>query len=74
VADGRIIFKEALLRNATAIILIHNHPSGNIQPSESDKILTKNLKEFGKCIDISVLDHIILADNFYFSFADERLL
>ncbi len=74
IADGRIIFKEALLRNATSIILLHNHPSGNIQPSENDKILTKNLKEFGKCIDIAVLDHLILADNFYFSFADEGLL
>ncbi len=74
VADGRIIFKEALMRNATSIILLHNHPSGNINPSESDKILTKNLKEFGKCIDITVMDHLILADNFYFSFADEGLL
>ena len=62
------------MRNATSIILLHNHPSGNINPSESDKILTKNLKEFGKCIDITVMDHLILADNFYFSFADEGLL
>jgi DNA repair protein RadC len=74
IADGRIIFKEAIIRNATSIILVHNHPSGNLKPSEADLQLTKNLKEFGKCIDISIVDHLIIADNFYFSFADERLI
>lgn len=74
VADGRIIFKEALMKNATGIILIHNHPSGNPKPSDSDVNLTKNLKEFGKCVEISIFDHLIIADNFYFSFADEGIL
>lgn len=74
VADGRIIFKEALLKNATGIILIHNHPSGNPKPSDADVNLTKNLKEFGKCVDIKIVDHIIIADNFYFSFTDEGII
>jgi DNA repair protein RadC len=74
VADGRIIFKEAILLNATSIILAHNHPSGNLQPSETDINLTKNLKEFGKCVDISILDHLIVADNLYFSFADNGMI
>jgi len=74
IADGRLIFKEAIMRNATAIILVHNHPSGNIKPSDADIQLTKNLKEFGKCVDISIVDHLIIADNFYFSFADERII
>jgi DNA repair protein RadC len=62
------------MRNATAIILVHNHPSGNLKPSKEDIQLTKNLKEFGKCVDISIIDHLIIADNFYFSFADERIM
>lgn len=74
VADGRIIFKEAILLNSTSIILAHNHPSGNVQPSDSDINLTKNLKEFGKCVDIKILDHIIVADNLYFSFVDNGMI
>ena len=74
IADGRIIFKEAILRDSTSIILAHNHPSGNAQPSNSDINLTKNLKEFGKCVDIKVLDHIIVADNLYFSFVDNGMI
>jgi DNA repair protein RadC len=74
IADGRIIFKQAILLNATAIILAHNHPSGNVNPSDSDKNLTKNLKEFGKCVDIKILDHIIVADNLYFSFVDNGII
>ena len=74
IADGRIIFKEAILLNSTSIILAHNHPSGNAQPSDSDINLTKNLKEFGKCVDINVLDHIIVADNLYFSFVDNGMI
>ncbi len=74
IADGRIIFKEAIMLNSTSIILAHNHPSGNVQPSDADIKLTKNLKEFGKCVDISILDHIIVADNLYFSFVDNGLI
>jgi DNA repair protein RadC len=74
IADGRIIFKEAIMLNSTALILAHNHPSGNVKPSDADIHLTKNLKEFGKCVDISVLDHIIVADNSYFSFIDNGLI
>jgi DNA repair protein RadC len=74
IADGRIIFKEAILRDSTSIILAHNHPSGNAQPSNSDINLTKNLKEFGKCVDIKVLDQIIVADNLYFSFVDNGMI
>ncbi|MFK8045088.1 MAG: DNA repair protein RadC [Crocinitomicaceae bacterium] len=74
VADGKLIFKKALEETASAIILCHNHPSGNLQPSQADLQLTKKLKDFGAMIDLPVLDHIIFTDNDYFSFADEGLL
>lgn len=74
VVDGKIIFKKAMDRNAAAIIMIHNHPSGNIAPSEQDVRLTKRLLEFGKLIDLPVLDHLIFTDNGYFSFSDEGKL
>lgn len=72
--DSKIIFKEALDNLASNIILIHNHPSGNLQPSLADKKLTKKLQGAGKLLDIPVIDHIIFTDNGYFSFADEGLL
>ncbi|HOY30611.1 MAG TPA: DNA repair protein RadC [Bacteroidales bacterium] len=74
VADPKKIFKTALENNATSIILCHNHPSGNIRPSEADIKLTKKLKDAGALMDISVLDHVIIGDNTYFSFADENLM
>lgn len=74
VADGKLIFKKALEQTASAIILCHNHPSGNLQPSTSDIDLTKKLSEFGKFIDLSVLDHLIVTDKSFFSFADEGML
>ena len=74
VADPKLIFNHALNQLASSIILVHNHPSGNIKPSEADKRLTKQLNEAGKLLDIAVLDHIIFTDNRYFSFADENLL
>lgn len=74
VADSRVIFKSAMDNLASAIILAHNHPSGNLKPSQSDINLTKKLKESGNILDIPVLDHIIIAENSYFSFADEGLL
>ncbi len=71
VVDGKIIFKTALELNACGIIMAHNHPSGRLQPSEQDLRLTKQLKEFGRLIDIEILDHLIIADKSYYSFADE---
>ncbi len=73
-ADVRMIFNLALKKKATALIVAHNHPSGNNTPSEADKRLTKKLKDAGDILDIPLLDHIIFADSVYFSFADEGLL
>jgi DNA repair protein RadC len=74
VADPRIIFQTALLSNASGIILAHNHPSGNIFPSEPDIQLTKKMKEAGKVLEIPVLDHLIITSESYYSFADEGKL
>lgn len=74
IVDGKIIFKIALDHRASAIILCHNHPSGQLKPSEQDKKLTKELIQFGKMIDLLILDHIIFTDNGYFSFSDEGIL
>lgn len=74
VTDIRIIIKEAVNILATGLILCHNHPSGNNKPSESDLNLTKKLKEAATYFDISLLDHVIIADKDYLSFADEGLL
>ncbi len=74
VADPRIILKKAIENNATAIILCHNHPSGNLKPSTADEILTKKIKTAAAFIDILVTDHIIVSNEGYFSFADEGLL
>ncbi|MCQ2071561.1 MAG: JAB domain-containing protein [Bacteroidaceae bacterium] len=69
--DHRRIVKEALNCNATAIILFHNHPSGNPKPSSTDIKETEKLRSACQLFDISVLDHIIVTDKFYYSFADE---
>ncbi|MFT4678680.1 MAG: DNA repair protein RadC [Litorivivens sp.] len=74
VVDVRLIFAQALAQKACGMILSHNHPSGNLKPSESDIRLTKKMSEAGKILDIPVLDHIIATDNAYFSFADESML
>ncbi|MEQ9439089.1 MAG: DNA repair protein RadC [Cyclobacteriaceae bacterium] len=74
VADPKTIFKEALEKLASSIVLVHNHPSGNLKPSEADLHLTRKLKEAGKHLDLPVLDHIIFTDQSYFSFADEGVL
>ncbi|MCW3785523.1 RadC family protein [Plebeiibacterium sediminum] len=71
VIDTRIIMKSALEQLASSIILCHNHPSGNKLPSQQDKSITSKLKEAGKIMDIPVLDHIIVTDGGYYSFADE---
>ena len=74
VADVKIIMQTALKSNACSIILAHNHPSGNLIPSEADKDLTKKISAAGKLLDIPVLDHLILTSESYFSFADEGLM
>ena len=74
VVDTKIIMRKALDELASNIILIHNHPSGNLKPSQSDIQLTKKLKEAGRLMDIPILDHIIFTDQGFFSFADESLL
>ncbi|MDX2362741.1 MAG: DNA repair protein RadC [Crocinitomicaceae bacterium] len=74
VADGKIIFHRALELKSSAVVLAHNHPSGQLKPSQSDLNLTSNLVNFGKYIDLPILDHVIFSDNNYFSFADEGLI
>jgi len=74
VTDIRIILRLALERLASSIILVHNHPSGNLKPSESDIHLTKRLKEGGALMDIAVLDHVIVSDHSALSFADEGII
>jgi DNA repair protein RadC len=74
VVDGKVIFNLALSCQATAIIVSHNHPSGSLIPSKADMNLTKSLYEFGKYIDLPLIDHLIFTDNGYFSFADQGLL
>ena len=74
VIDIRLILRKALEVLASGIIIGHNHPSGNKRPSESDKQITGKLKTASGQMDIKLLDHIIVADNSYFSFADEGLL
>jgi DNA repair protein RadC len=71
VIDTRLIMKSAIEQLASSIILCHNHPSGQKQPSEQDKAITKKLKEAGKTMDIPILDHVIVTDNGFYSFADE---
>jgi DNA repair protein RadC len=74
VADPKKIFKMALEHNASSLILCHNHPSGNTQPSEADIKLTRKMKDAGVLLDLPVLDHLIISSDHYFSFADEGLL
>lgn len=73
-ADPKIIFKKAIEALASGLILVHNHPSGNTQPSQSDIQLTRKMKASGELLEIPVYDHIIFTDLDYFSFADESLL
>ena len=74
VADPRIILKKALEENAVSLILCHNHPSGSLKPSRADEELTQKIKEAARYLDITVLDHIIVSDSGYYSFADEGVL
>ena len=72
--DIRLLLKKALEVGATALLLAHNHPSGNLQPSNADKTLTQKINLAVKAIDIQLLDHLIVSENGYFSFADENIL
>ena len=73
-ADVRLIFQAALLTNSVALILAHNHPSGNLKPSPEDIRLTKQIREASNFMRIKILDHIIISDTEYYSFADEGML
>jgi len=74
VADPRVILKKALENDATSLVLCHNHPSGNLRPSKADEILTQKIKQAAAFLDISIMDHIIVSNEGYFSFADEGML
>jgi DNA repair protein RadC len=74
VADPRIIFRKALSEDAVSIILFHNHPSGNLKPSRADEELTTKIIQAAKLFDIRILDHLIVSEEGYFSFADEGLI
>ena len=72
--DVRVILQAALLTNSMALVLAHNHPSGNLRPSRQDMEITKQVKEAAKLIRITVIDHLILTDAGYYSFSDEGQL
>jgi len=74
VVDSRLLFKVALEQNATSIILAHNHPSGTLIPSEADNQITKKIKTVGDSLDIRVLDHLIITQNGYYSYADSGMI
>lgn len=74
VADPRIILKKALEQDAVSLILCHNHPSGSLKPSKADEELTHKIKEAARYFDIKILDHIIVSETGYYSFADEGIL
>ncbi len=74
IVDPKIIFKIAIEQNAAAIILVHNHPSGNLKPSKADLNITKKLVEAGLLLDLPVLDHLIITNQSFFSFGDEGLM
>ena len=74
VADPRIILKKALEEDAVSIVLCHNHPSGSLKPSRADEQLTQKIKEAAALFDIRVIDHIIVTQGGYYSFADEGMI
>lgn len=74
VADPKLIFAAAIKANACGIILAHNHPSGNLQPSQADIDLTRRMREGGKLLEVQILDHLIVTCEGYYSFADKGLL
>ncbi len=74
VADLKVMFKMVIENKASAFIAVHNHPSGNLKPSDADVDLTKKMKEAGKIIDLPLLDHLIISERGYYSFADEGVI
>ncbi len=74
VVDTRLVFKSAIENGAVSVILVHNHPSGTLVASEADKQITRKIKLAGESLDIKVLDHLIVTETNYFSFADEGIL
>jgi DNA repair protein RadC len=74
VVDTKVIFQTALKANSHSLILCHNHPSGNLKPSDADIKITKAIKEAGRIMEIPLLDHLIITDEGYYSFADEGIL
>lgn len=74
IVDSKLVFSTALKAHASAIIVAHNHPSGELIPSEDDIYLTKKLKQAGELLDILIMDHIILTADDYYSFADYKIL
>lgn len=74
IVDPRIVFLKAIEVQATSIVLCHNHPSGNLKPSKADEEITAKLKSAGKLLDINVIDHLIVSDEGYYSFADEGMI
>jgi DNA repair protein RadC len=74
VIDVRLVLKMAIEKHATSLIFAHNHPSGNLDPSDADKKITRQLKESGKIMDIPLIDHLIITQGGYYSFADEGTL
>jgi len=74
IVDARIIFKKAIEQLASSIVLCHNHPSGNLNPSQADIKITRKLKTAGETLDVAILDHLIVSERGYYSFADEGLL
>jgi DNA repair protein RadC len=74
VTDVRLVMKKAIETLASGIIVCHNHPSGNLNPSESDSTITRKIKEAGNLLDIQLLDHLIISDKDYYSFADNGLI
>jgi len=74
VVDPKMVFKIAIENSASSIVLCHNHPSGNTKPSDADIRLTRNLKSAGAFLEITVIDHIIIAGGSFYSFADEGMM
>ena len=74
ILDVRVLFKMALEHYATSIIVAHNHPTGNLKPSDADLKITRNIKNAGEILDIKLTDHLIIGENAFFSFQDEGLL
>ena len=74
VVDMRLIFSSAIKANASSIIVCHNHPSGNLKPSDLDSKLTEKIKKAGKIIEIEILDHLIVTKEGFYSFADQGLI